>query len=441
MVMKLNLILLALVIMGFSASAFTAQKADTVYINGKIYTVNEAQPWAEAVAIADERFIKVGSNEDVEENIRDDTEVIDLEGKFVMPGVADTRVHLSLVYASSDPQAYYSGITKAMEEMHAHGITAFIDMSAEKRALEFYLQLEEEERFGFQVAPSIPLTHSAESLISASDANALLENKEKYDTHLVHTNSVNYWADGTLMDYTALLIDPYTNKPESHGELTLSESQFKRFSILDRDGLILRFHVSGDGTVRKLLDAIEELRRDYPNNSAPHHIGRLIIVHPDDIPRFKKLNVVAQFSPVLWYPNALYEEALPYVGKKRAARWQPIKEFVEAGVTVSYGSDWPVSSLDADPWRALEAMVTRKDPTGALPGKIGEGIDVGDGIRILTMGGATAMDLAGDFGSMEIVKYADLIILNHNLFEIPPADIHKTKVLSTVFKGKEVYKR
>lgn len=437
--MKSNCILLVLIVLGFSASAFTEQKADTVYINGKFYTVNEDQPWAQAVAIADKRFIKVGSNEDVEENIGDGTQVIDLEGKFVMPGVADTNIHPSLAYPS-DEQGYPAGLSRAMKEMHAYGITAFIDMSAEERALEIYLRLEEEEKFNFQVAPSIALPHSTESTISASRSSELLKKKESYDTHLVHANSVNYWADGSLTDYKALLIEPYANK-ESRGELILSESQFDRLSTLDLDGLIIRFHSAGDGTTRKLLDAIKQLRADNPNNSAPHHIGRLMIVHPDDISRFVKLNVVAQFSPALWYPNSLWEETLPYVGEERMARWQPIKEFVEAGVTVSYGSDWPVGAPNADPWRALEAMVTREDPTGGMPGKIGKGIDVGEGIRILTMGGANAMDLGGDFGSMELVKYGDLIILDQNLFEIPPTDIHKTKVLSTIFKGKEVYKR
>ncbi len=72
--------------------------ADTVYTNGKIYTVNEAQPWAEAVAITDGKFTAVGSAADVKTLIGDGTEVIDLKGSFAMPGIHDTHVHPTLVY-------------------------------------------------------------------------------------------------------------------------------------------------------------------------------------------------------------------------------------------------------------------------------------------------------------------------------------------------------
>lgn len=76
-----------------SSTPNTAESADTVYTNGRIYTVNEAQPWAEAVAIKDGKFIAVGSNTDVKAVTGDDTKVVDLAGKFVMPGVTDLHTH------------------------------------------------------------------------------------------------------------------------------------------------------------------------------------------------------------------------------------------------------------------------------------------------------------------------------------------------------------
>jgi len=69
------------------------ESADTIYKNGRIYTVNEAQPWAEAVAIKDGKFIKIGSTVDVSALTGDKTIVVDLEGKFVMPGVFDLHAH------------------------------------------------------------------------------------------------------------------------------------------------------------------------------------------------------------------------------------------------------------------------------------------------------------------------------------------------------------
>jgi len=74
------------------------QVADLILTNGKIYTVNEVQPWVEAVAIKDGRFMFVGSNEDVKASIGEKTTVIDLGGKFVMPGLHDPHVHLEQAY-------------------------------------------------------------------------------------------------------------------------------------------------------------------------------------------------------------------------------------------------------------------------------------------------------------------------------------------------------
>ncbi len=158
------------------------------------------------------------------------------------------------------------------------------------------------------------------------------------------------------------------------------------------------------------------------------------------IARFKELNVAAEFSPVLWYPHPLTKTVENYVGSERLARWQPIKEFVDAGVVVSFGSDWPAGTPDADPWRGLEAMVTRQDPRGQEPGTLGDPIDVATGIEILTIGGAKTMMHEDTVGSIEAGKYADMVVLDRDPFDIDPAEISEVRVLMTIFEGKEVYR-
>ena len=110
-----------------------------------------------------------------------------------------------------------------------------------------------------------------------------------------------------------------------------------------------------------------------------------------------------------------------------------------SGVTVSFGSDWPAGTPDADPWRGLEAMITRMDPMTNSGDKLGEGIDLKTGIQILTINGAMAMMHEDEAGSIEVGKHADMILLDRNLFEIPATDISEVKVLRTVFAGKPVY--
>ena len=90
-------ILLAAIFISLLVSCSKQKSADVIYTNGKIYTVNENQPWAEAVAIKDGKFIKVGNNKDVEALEGGETNVIDLKGQFVMPGIIDPHIHFGLL--------------------------------------------------------------------------------------------------------------------------------------------------------------------------------------------------------------------------------------------------------------------------------------------------------------------------------------------------------
>ena len=122
-------------------------------------------------------------------------------------------------------------------------------------------------------------------------------------------------------------------------------------------------------------------------------------------------------------------------------RWYPIKEFVDAGVVTGYGIDWPLGFPNPSPWPNLEAMVTRKDPFGKIPGRLGESITLAQAVKIFTLGGAQVAMQEKLSGSIEEGKYADMIVLDRNLFEIPVDDIDSTKVLFTIFEGKTVYAR
>lgn len=92
--MKKNVIVLIIALVAvFACTRTPKETVDTIYTNGKIYTVNEAQPWVEAVAIKDGKFIKVGTTTEVEALAGDNTNIVDLGGQFVMPGIVDMHAH------------------------------------------------------------------------------------------------------------------------------------------------------------------------------------------------------------------------------------------------------------------------------------------------------------------------------------------------------------
>jgi predicted amidohydrolase YtcJ len=111
-----------------------------------------------------------------------------------------------------------------------------------------------------------------------------------------------------------------------------------------------------------------------------------------------------------------------------------------AGAVVTYGSDWD-NVPEPNPWLGLEGMVTRGYPGhpeyGYWPER--ERIDVETAIQIFTRNGAVALEREDEIGTIEPGKSADFIVLNQNLLEIPPTNIHQTKVLKTVLRGHTVY--
>ena len=113
----------------------TGEVADTVYTNGKIYTVNEAQPWVEAVAIKDGKFLVVGSNADVEAVTTDGTEVVDLDGAFAMPGLVDTHTHPFITAHEKNSQLLLDEEIGSLEEIQQQ-LTAYVAAHPEKTWIE-----------------------------------------------------------------------------------------------------------------------------------------------------------------------------------------------------------------------------------------------------------------------------------------------------------------
>jgi hypothetical protein len=210
---------------------------------------------------------------------------------------------------------------------------------------------------------------------------------------------------------------------------------------LDDAGFQVMVHAIGDGTVRATLDGFEAVISANGNNRLRHHIDHCSLIHPDDFQRFANLDVSCTIWPPLNAPVAYNMEGIrPVLKPETWARMYDNRARWDAGIRLVNHSDAPAAVLW--PWWGMEASITRGFPGKPEIEKMGaeHALTLEELIRAYTINAAWVLRLEDVTGSIEPGKYADMIVLNHNLFEIPATDIHKTEVQKTVFKGEVVYK-
>ena len=209
---------------------------------------------------------------------------------------------------------------------------------------------------------------------------------------------------------------------------------------LDAEGFQVHFHGIGDRAIRSCLDSVEAARGANGARDARHHISHVQLLDPVDIPRFRTLDVVANFQP-LWALKDAYitDLTLPRIGEARGRWLYPMGSFLEAGAVVAFGGDWYVSS--PNPLLGIETAVTRLDPLGETdePLTPEERIPLADAIASYTIRSAYVNFLDDETGSIEVGKLADLVVLDRNLFAIPASEISDASVVATLLEGEVIH--
>jgi predicted amidohydrolase YtcJ len=211
-----------------------------------------------------------------------------------------------------------------------------------------------------------------------------------------------------------------------------------------RAGLEPHMHADGDRAVHEALDAIGTLRKAFPGSAIRAAIAHDEIVDPPDFPRYRLLDAI----PVLSFqwekpaPDTL-DGARDYLGPERFKYLEPAGYLAAAGARIAYGSDWPVDALNE--WFAIEVGVTRENDPKAGAGYTGRlssdaGLSVAAAIRAITANSAYELHAEGDVGSLEVGKLADFVVLDRNIFRIPPQQIAGVQVLLTVVGGQPVHR-
>ncbi|MTV36038.1 amidohydrolase [Duganella radicis] len=324
------------------------------------------------------------------------------------------------------------------------GITGVQDAFSSESTLRIWSQLDR--------GPGLPL-HMVASLSTMPGADpaersglALADQREQYRGPNLRPDFAKVFLDGVPPARTAEFLQPYLPDAEHgahfHGKSNYTQAQLvELLAAFDKRGIPVKLHATGDGSVRLALDAIAEVRKRNGMPGARHQIAHASFIADSDLPRFRQLGVSADISPMIWYPTGLGIATAMAIGQERAAHIFPILDLTRAGVLVAGGSDWPAGQPTPNPWLGIEGLVTRRDPSGAIPGALWpeQAVDLATALRIYTLNSAQAMGLGKETGSIEVGKSADFIVLDKNLFKIPAAQVHTATVQQTFFRGRKVF--
>ena len=531
------------------------EPADLLLTGAKVYTVDAARPWAEAVAVRDGRIVAVGDTADLTKRY-DAAQVLKLDGDMLLPGFHDSHVHpigagidlsqcdltdeqtveaiiakvgqcrdaqpgtdwivgsgwnLSLfpeanprkelldavsidrpiVLAGADGHSTWvnskalaaahidkstpnppkgvierdpktgepsgtlresaqglvravvpapsqgmreAGLQRALEVLNGFGITSMIDAALDPENIAIYRAADEQGKLTMRVVGClVDGTPNLEALVQPADRG----------THKrLRLDAVKFFVDGVLEGETAALLEPYLDSGVK-GDLKYAPADLAaRVTALDAKGIQVHMHTIGDAAVREGLDAIAAARAANGPSDNRHHIAHLQLVDPADYPRFAELDVTANFQALWAFPDSyIMDVNLPVVGQARVDRMYPIGSLLRAHARIAGGSDWFVSS--PNPLLAIQVAVTRQDPEGKSTGVLNanEAVPLATMIEAYTKNGAFLMHQEQDVGTIEVGKLADLVVLDRNLFDIPPNEIGKAKVVMTLLEGKKIYPR
>lgn len=270
----------------------------------------------------------------------------------------------------------------------------------------------------------------------------LLAMKNKYHSDYLKFGGVKGFVDGTPMGYTGALIEEYSDRAGFYGEKYLSAENFGVKAVnFEKNGIRMRLHACGDDAVREALNIFEYCHKFGDGKTLRHTIEHFEVVHPDDIKRVGELGVVASVQPDhMWAPIFREHPFHKILGEERCRYVYPFKSLANNGATLAFGSDHPIAEID--PMRGIYRAVTRlsedRQPAGGWCPD--EKLTVGEALKAYTIGSAYQMWNEQMTGTLEKGKFADIAVLDRNLFEIDPEEILETKVVMTMLGGKVIYK-
>jgi predicted amidohydrolase YtcJ len=321
-----------------------------------------------------------------------------------------------------------------------NGFTGVLDALVTERHLRVYRAVEQSTGLTVRVAS----TALVEPSDTVDEALARTEGfRRDFSSPMLKVHSAKFFLDGVLENRTAAMLEDYHDAIGGNAPVMFGENHLRElFIAFDAARFQIHCHVIGDKAVRTALDALEAARDVNGAWPSLHQLAHVQCVDPDDIPRFAELGVMPNIQP-LWARNepSVTDVAIPMAGP-RMARWlYPFRSLIDAGASCAVSSDWGVSTLN--PFHILQTAITRRPPGKGRdypPFLPEECMTLDECVKGYTVNAAAAAWRSADTGSLELGKYADLIVLDRDLFAIDPHDIAETQVMLTLLAGREVHR-
>lgn len=326
-----------------------------------------------------------------------------------------------------------AALTSALEIMASVGMTGVSDAGIDMETFNRY------RRF----ADAGKLTTRINAMIGGTGKDFDAIDKDGpllgYGHDFLSVRSVKLYADGALGSRGAAMLMPYSDDARNSGLLfSKPDEMTAMISKAFAHGYQVCVHAIGDKGNREVLDSFAAAYTKYPAAKAlRNRIEHAQVVSVDDIPRFVDLDLIASMQPT--HATSDMNMAEDRVGHERIKGAYAWRTFLKQGTRIAGGSDFPVES--PNPFFGLHAAVTRQDHDGHPPGGwyAKQAMTVTEALRAFTLDAAYAAHQEDTQGTLEPGKWADLILIDQDIFKIDPAKIWKTRVLQTWVAGKPVH--
>lgn len=335
-------------------------------------------------------------------------------------------------------------IQTALQDIASNGVTSVQDYSDSSSAdanwkdFQTFEQLERDGKLTARISEWLPFDEPVEVLQQHRAAHPASD-------PMLHTGMLKAYMDGSLGSHSAAMLQPYSDDPKNSGLPRYEQPKLNQMATERLEaGFQLGFHAIGDKATEMALDAFEQAEAGAKAKGARAPDGtqnyRLRIEHaqvtnPLQVARFRELHVIASMQPCHLLTDMHW--ALARLGPVRASHSYAWAEFLNHGVTLAFGTDYPVEPVN--PFRGLYAAVTRKSEDGKQEYYPRQKLTIEQAIAAYTTGSAYAEFAEKEKGTLAPGKLADFIVLDRDITAVAAEKILGTRVLQTVVGGKTVY--